>query len=114
MSASPTALSSPLSRRFLAVPAVRIPGRLAGIALLFLLIYGPTIYSEEQFLRSTFPAFESYSQNVPRLFPRFTPARIAGDGSFSGGLYRQHREYNSVLGACAVYAVLVAVLCLRH
>jgi protein-S-isoprenylcysteine O-methyltransferase Ste14 len=84
------------------------------LALLFLLIYGPTIYSEEQFLRSTFPAFESYAQRVPRLFPRFTPARIAGDGSFSGALYRQHREYNSVLGACAVYAVLVAVLCLRH
>jgi protein-S-isoprenylcysteine O-methyltransferase Ste14 len=84
------------------------------LALLFLLIYWPTIYSEEQFLRSTFPAFQSYSQNVPRLFPRFTPARIAGDGSFSSGLYRQHREYNSVLGACAVYAVLVAVLCLRH
>jgi protein-S-isoprenylcysteine O-methyltransferase Ste14 len=84
------------------------------LALLFLLIYGPTIYSEEQFLRSTFPAFESYAQRVPRLFPRFTPARIAGEGSFSGALYRQHREYNSVLGACAVYAVLVAVLCLRH
>jgi protein-S-isoprenylcysteine O-methyltransferase Ste14 len=84
------------------------------LALLFLLIYGPTIYSEEQFLRSTFPAFESYAQGVPRLFPRFTPARIAGEGSFSGALYRQHREYNSALGACAVYAVLVAVLCLRH
>jgi len=84
------------------------------LALLFLLIYGPTIYSEEQFLGSTFPAFESYAQRVPRLFPRFTPARIAGEGSFSGALYRQHREYNSALGACAVYAVLVAVLCLRH
>jgi protein-S-isoprenylcysteine O-methyltransferase Ste14 len=84
------------------------------LALLFLLIYGPTIYSEEQYLRSTFPAFESYAQRVPRLFPRFTPARMAGEGSFSGALYRQHREYNSVLGACAVYAVLVAVLCLRH
>jgi protein-S-isoprenylcysteine O-methyltransferase Ste14 len=84
------------------------------LALLFLLIYGPTIYSEEQFLRSTFPSFESYAQRVPRLFPRFTPARIAGDGSFSGALYRQHHEYNSALGACAVYAVLVAVLCLRH
>jgi protein-S-isoprenylcysteine O-methyltransferase Ste14 len=84
------------------------------LALLFLLIYGPTIYSEEQFLRSTFPGFESYAQRVPRLFPRFAAARIAGDGNFSGALYRQHHEYNSVLGACAVYAVLVAVLCLRH
>ena len=84
------------------------------LALLFILIYAPTIYGEEQFLRSTFPAFESYAQRVPRLLPRLTPARIPGDGSFSGTLYRQHREYNSLLGACAVYAVLVAALWLRH
>jgi protein-S-isoprenylcysteine O-methyltransferase Ste14 len=84
------------------------------LALLFVLIYGPTIYSEEQFLRSTFPAFESYAQRVPRLFPRFTPAQMPGEAAFSAALYRQHREYNSVLGACAVYAVLTVVLCLRH
>ena len=29
-------------------------------------------------------------------------------------LYRQHREYNSILGVCAVYAVLLATLWLRH
>ncbi len=84
------------------------------LALLFVLIYAPTIYSEEQFLRTTFPAFESYAQRVPRLLPRLTPAKFAGDGSFSSTLYRQHREYNSLLGACAVYAVLVATLWLRH
>jgi hypothetical protein len=85
------------------------------LALLFAIIYVPTIYSEEQFLRATFPAFAGYSQRVPRLLPRLTPARIAGgEGSFSGALYRQHREYNSLLGACAVYAVLVATLWLRH
>src|SRR5580693_4197935 len=84
------------------------------LAVLFALIYAPTIYGEEQFLRSTFPAFESYAQRVPRLLPRLTPAKIPGDGSFSGTLYRQHREYNSLLGACAVYAVLVATLWLRH
>ncbi len=85
------------------------------LALLFTIIYGPTIYSEEQFLRATFPAFASYSQRVPRLLPRLTLARIpGGEGSFSGALYRQHREYNSLLGACAVYAVLVATLWLRH
>jgi protein-S-isoprenylcysteine O-methyltransferase Ste14 len=84
------------------------------LALLFLLIYVPTIYGEEQFLRSAFPAFESYAQRVPRLLPRLTPAGIPGEGSFSGALYRKHREYNSLLGACAVYAVLVAALWLRH
>jgi hypothetical protein len=122
------------------------------LALLFAIIYVPTIYSEEQFLRATFPAFAAYSQRVPRLLPRLrefrnycglikiarcgfpwqkttkrpvasvytncetglTAARMAGEGSFSGTLYRQHREYNSLLGAFAVYAVLVATLWLRH
>ncbi len=84
------------------------------LAVLFALIYAPTIYGEEQFLRSIFPAFESYAQRVPRLLPRLTAAKIPGDGSFSSTLYRQHHEYNSLLGACAVYAVLVATLWLRH
>src|SRR5271165_3328631 len=84
------------------------------LALLFIIIYAPTIYGEEQFLRSTFPAFESYARRVPRLLPRLTSARTPSDGSFSSTLYRQHREYNSLLGACAVYAVLVAALWLRH
>ncbi len=88
------------------------------LALLFLIIYVPTILSEEQFLRNTFPDFENYAKRVPRLLPRLwprsIPARMEGEGSFSGDLYRKHREYNSVLGACAVYAGLVAALWLRH
>jgi protein-S-isoprenylcysteine O-methyltransferase Ste14 len=84
------------------------------LALLFAIIYVPTIYSEEQFLRATFPTFETYAKRVPRLLPRLTPARKEGQGNFSATLYRQHREYNSILGACAVYAVLVATLWLRH
>jgi protein-S-isoprenylcysteine O-methyltransferase Ste14 len=84
------------------------------LTLLFIIIYAPTIYSEEQFLRSTFPAFDRYAKRVPRLLPRFTSARMEGDGSFSATLYRQHREYNSILGVCAVYAVLLATLWLRH
>lgn len=84
------------------------------LVLLFLLIYAPTIYSEEQFLHSTFPEFAGYARRVPRLFPRFTPAGTSGGDSFSGALYREHREYNSLLGACAVYAVLVAALWFRH
>jgi hypothetical protein len=84
------------------------------LAVLFAIIYVPTIYSEEQFLRATFPAFAGYSQRVPRLLPRLIPARMPGEGSFSGALYRQHREYNALLGACAVYAVLAATLWFRH
>jgi protein-S-isoprenylcysteine O-methyltransferase Ste14 len=84
------------------------------LTLLFVLIYAPTIFSEEQFLRSAFAAFDGYCRQVPRLLPRLTPARLGGEGSFSGALYRRHREYNAALGACAVYAVLVAALWLRH
>jgi protein-S-isoprenylcysteine O-methyltransferase Ste14 len=84
------------------------------LALLFTLIYAPTIYSEEQFLRSTFANFPGYAQRVPRLLPRLTPARMQGGGAFSAALYLKHHEYNSLLGACAVYAVLVATLWLRH
>jgi protein-S-isoprenylcysteine O-methyltransferase Ste14 len=84
------------------------------LALLFVVIYVPTIYAEEQFLRSAFPAFDDYARRVPRLLPRLTPARLPGSGSFSITLYREHREYNSVLGACAIYAVLVAALWFRH
>jgi protein-S-isoprenylcysteine O-methyltransferase Ste14 len=84
------------------------------LTALFFVIYAPTILGEEQFLRSTFPAFDSYAKRVPRFLPRLTPARLPGEGSFSGSLYRQHREYNSILGACAVYAVLIATLWLRH
>ena len=84
------------------------------LALLFALIYAPTIYSEEQYLRTTFPAFAGYAEKVPRLLPRLTPAGMQGSGSFSGALYRQHREYNSLLGVCALYAVLLGALWLRH
>ncbi|MGC2400343.1 MAG: isoprenylcysteine carboxylmethyltransferase family protein [Acidobacteriaceae bacterium] len=84
------------------------------LALLFLIIYGPTIYAEERFLKTAFPEFANYARRVPRLFPRFPEAGTSGSGSFSGALYRGHREYNALLGACAVYAVLVAALWLRH
>ena len=84
------------------------------LAMLFAVIYAPTIYSEEQFLRTTFPAFAGYAQEVPRLLPRLTPAGLPGSGSFSGALYRQHREYNSLLGVCALYAVLLGAVWLRH
>jgi protein-S-isoprenylcysteine O-methyltransferase Ste14 len=89
------------------------------LAVLFAIIYVPTILSEEAFLRRTFPAFEAYARRVPRLFPRLTPARFstAADaevtsttvaGGFSAELYLLHREYNAALGAVAIYTALLA------
>lgn len=79
------------------------------ITALFLAIYLPVILAEERFLRSAFPEFAGYAQQVPRLLPRLS----AADGSkehFSRELYLNHREYNAALGAAAMMLALTAKL----
>ena len=79
-------------------------GLLAG---LFALIYIPTILGEEQYLRGHFADFEAYAVQVPRLLPRLKPAASnGGAGAFSRERYLHHREYNSVIGAGAIYLAL--------
>ena len=84
----------------------------------FAVIYIPVIAGEERFLRDTFPGFEEYCRQVPRLLPRLTPAKVqsseavAGDssataGGFSFALYRKHGEYNAALGAALLYLSLL-------
>ncbi|GAC1356368.1 MAG: hypothetical protein NVSMB3_02600 [Acidobacteriaceae bacterium] len=89
-----------------------------GLALvaLFAAIYGPTIRSEEAFLRERFAEFDEYARAVPRLLPRLTAAPTsAAAGVFSRERYLHHREYNSALGAMAIYAALtVRLVWLRH
>ena len=86
------------------------------LALLFSLIYIPVIRSEEVFLRSKFPDFDAYAASVPRLLPRLRPARVADSepGRFSFPLYRKHREYNALMGATAIYAVLALRIFFKH
>ncbi|HEX4155951.1 MAG TPA: isoprenylcysteine carboxylmethyltransferase family protein [Acidobacteriaceae bacterium] len=78
---------------------------------MFVLIYVPTILSEEAYLRGAFPEFGEYARRVPRLFPRLTPARFgdaeSGIGRFSAERYLHHREYNASMGAAALYAALI-------
>jgi protein-S-isoprenylcysteine O-methyltransferase Ste14 len=88
-------------------------GRLSLAILLiafFLLIYIPTILSEEAFLRATFPTFPAYAMHVPRLLPRFTAALFPDAdpraGRFDRSRYLHHREYNATMGAGAIYALL--------
>ena len=83
------------------------------MVLMFFVIYLPVIRAEEVFLRQKFSAFEEYARQVPRLLARLTPY-AAGATVFSRQLYRQHREYNAVLGAAAVIAILVAKLLWKH
>ncbi|HLH35114.1 MAG TPA: isoprenylcysteine carboxylmethyltransferase family protein [Alloacidobacterium sp.] len=85
------------------------------LAALFALIYIPVIRSEEAFLRSKFAGFDAYAASVPRLVPRLRPARIeTGQGNFSFPLYRKHREYNALMGATAIYAVLALRIIFKH
>ena len=79
------------------------------LAFGFAAIYVPVIASEERFLRATFPGFDDYCQQVPRLIPRLTPAAHPGaeKGSFSFSLYIQHREYNAAMGALLLYLSLL-------
>jgi protein-S-isoprenylcysteine O-methyltransferase Ste14 len=85
------------------------------LALVFTLIYVPVIAAEERFLRTAFPGFDDYCHRVPRLIPRFTPARNPEGESlpaaFSLSLYIQHREYNAGVGALLLY---LSLLLLRH
>lgn len=85
------------------------------LAVLFLVIYLPVILSEEKFLRSHFSDFNAYAARVPRLLPRLTPAKAddTETGRFSPERYRRHHEYNSVMGAAALYAALVLLIALR-
>lgn len=78
------------------------------LAVLFLAIYLPVIRAEEQYLRSVFPGFDAYAARVPRLFPRVRAATgTAEAASFSGALYRKHREYNALIGAGSLYIALI-------
>ena len=97
----------------------------AALAGLFAAIYIPTIQSEEAYLRAHFAGFDAYAREVPRLLPRLLPRmasrRTAGAtgpvealGSFSPALYRHHREYNSAMGAAAIYLALAARLVFFH
>jgi protein-S-isoprenylcysteine O-methyltransferase Ste14 len=74
------------------------------LGVFFIAVYWPVIRSEEEFLRGRFPEFDAYAREVPRFFPRLRGRA----GTFSGALYRKHREYRALLGALALLAALVA------
>ena len=84
---------------------------LVALAVLFAVIYLPTIRSEEQYLRENFAGFDDYARKVPRLLPRLTAAPTEdAAGDFRPERYLHHREYNACMGAIAIYAALAARL----
>ncbi|MGO9084042.1 MAG: methyltransferase family protein [Candidatus Sulfotelmatobacter sp.] len=87
----------------------------AALVAMFFAIYLPVIRHEEAFLRQKFPEFEEYARRVPRMLPRIVPP----DGedkseAFSFALYRQHREYNALLGALLMAAALAVKMMLTR
>lgn len=90
------------------------------LAALFAIIYIPVIRSEEEFLRAKFADFDAYAASVPRLLPRLRAAQVVHSepdrerGGFSLPLYRKHREYNALMGATAIYAVLALRIFFKH
>ena len=85
------------------------------LVLMFFAIYLPVIRAEEKFLREKFPEFEEYARGVPRMLPRIIPASTSEDGGkFSIDLYLKHREWNALLGAIAMMAILVTKIVVRR
>ncbi len=82
------------------------------MAAVFTIVYLPVIRWEEEYLRQHHPGFQEYTERVPRLIPRLSSAPAAH--SFSAALYLKHREYEALLGAVAVLAVLALKLYYRH
>ena len=81
------------------------------LAVLFAVIYLPTIRSEEAYLREHFAGFAEYAARVPRLLPRLNAAQSNEHaGEFSRQLYLHHREYNALMGAGAIYLALALKL----
>ena len=81
------------------------------MVVLFAAIYWPVILAEEEFLRGQFAGFDEYARRVPRLLPTLRPT--GDDGIFSSALYRQHREYNALIGAAALLIALTAKMWFR-
>lgn len=74
-------------------------------AAVFLLVYLPAVELEEQHLRSLFPAYEQYSQEVPRLIPTISAATRPRQ-RFEFAQYRKNREYEALGGYLAGIAIL--------
>jgi protein-S-isoprenylcysteine O-methyltransferase Ste14 len=89
-----------------------------GAVAMFAFIYLPVIAAEEKYLRATFPGYDRYASEVPRLLPRLTPYR-SGDsadpdaGGFSAALYMHHREYNAALGSALMLGALVVKMLVK-
>ncbi len=79
---------------------------LAAVLLLyFVVVYLPVVGEEESHLRKLFPEYVAYAAQVPRLWPRRSPAFPGG--RFQWKLYLRNKEYQALLAYLVVAALLV-------
>ena len=73
----------------------------------FSIVYTATVMREEAFLASKFGEdFARFTADVPRFFPRLTPAPGAGRANFSWQQAKANKEYEGAIATVAVLAVL--------
>lgn len=72
-------------------------------AAVFALVYLPVIEQEEQHLRTLFPEYAAYAEQVPLLVPR---RRLAVDGDFSWSQWKVNEEWKAVGATALGYALL--------
>ena len=85
--------------------AARDPRIAVALVAFFVAIYIPVIRGEQHYLRHHFPGYDDYARRVPSLLPRTLLWHDLSRG-FSRDLYLRHREYNALLGAVAMLALL--------
>ena len=75
----------------------------------FFIVYYATIVREEAFLSEKFGgAYQAFMQEVPRFFPRATPAQRGG-GWFSWNQAMANREYEGAVAAIIILGLLWAM-----
>ena len=80
------------------------------LAAIFVAVYLPVIWAEEEFLRSRFPDYAAYAERVPRFLPRLRRNPAAPQTAFSPRLYWSHREYSALAGAIVMLGALTLKL----
>jgi protein-S-isoprenylcysteine O-methyltransferase Ste14 len=70
-------------------------------------IYLPVMRVESGTLGMLFgKKYDRYANEVPLLFPRFSPYRRTGNVGFDRSLYLRYREYRAAIGVVIVWMLL--------
>jgi protein-S-isoprenylcysteine O-methyltransferase Ste14 len=89
-------------------------GWVAGLLVLYFLVFYPTIIKRERDrLARLFPnTYPGYRALVPLVFPRPTKHSAAGNSGFRWALFKQNKEYRAEAGAAALWLLFAAKILL--